>query len=389
MSGLLYHQLLPENNAPSGFVQHNTIDFILKADGRKMIKNSIRLDFDLEGYTTFTTPGAPGNVRVALGSAVGLPHKIGVHSLVSECSTEIQSVGLIESLTDYDRMANIIVSASQKEEDCYTQRAQVEGRQPHVMGGRYCLQQVAPKVFPNAGGGTTDLTNKLVNAQYSLKPLIAFNRCVGDDYSFSKNGYIRISFTLNRSARALLGVANSATCGYVMSNVKLRFQSRPDDGKQGKMLMNTAVNLKSAANSQVANINARVPLRACSGVVVSYIRQSSEVSLQDDSIALQQFPLLDRIEYLFQDNNSKYYSYPIEDNNVMVAEGIKALSDSGFSQTSPARMRANDGVVHGLSFQQMLDMTKQKFSVQLQSSSNTIQADPVNVFLMFLGMIQV
>ena len=73
----------------------------------------------------------------------------------------------------------------------------------------------------------------------------------------------------------------------------------------------------------------------------------------------------------------------------MVAEGIKALSDAGLSQTNPSAMRANDGVVHGLSFQQMLDMTKQKFSVQLQSSSTTIQADPINVFLMFLGMIQV
>ena len=121
---------------------------------------------------------------------------------------------------------------------------------------------------------------------------------------------------------------------------------------------------------------------------MTYTRQSAESSLQLDSQELQNYPQLDRIEYLFQDSNSKYITYPLEDPGVMMTQGLKALTDSGLNQCTLNRVVANAGVVHGLSFQSYIDMSKNKFSVQINSSSNTFTADPINVHMLFLGLIQ-
>jgi len=387
MSGILYHQLVPENSAPNGYSQNQTIDFILKSDGRKMLKNSIRLDFDVEAFSNESTPA-----RIALSDKIGVNHKIGAHACFSEATAETQNAGLIESIQDYSRMVNIVATGSQQEESYYTQTAQAEGRQVHAEGGRYILQQVAPPVLSKAGDDqaacVASLVAKSVDPAFTIKPMVCFNRQQGDDYSFSKNGYIRLSFTVSRNQAALQGVGVTANAALKIKNIQLRFTSRPDDGSQGKMLMNTATTLKTAVNSQQANISARVPMPACSGVVMTYTRQSAESSLQLDSQELQNYPQLDRIEYLFQDSNSRYITYPLEDPGVMMTQGLKALTDSGLNQCTLNRVVANAGVVHGLSFQSYIDMSKNKFSVQINSSSNTFTADPINVHMLFLGLIQ-
>jgi len=424
---ILYHHVLPENNAPNGFVENNQISFLLNGEGRKLEKNSIRLDFELEAYQNFSTIGAATNVRVQLGndgvndsSKIGINNKIGLHSVIADIATSTQSAGLLESLVDYPRMVNVLASGQMSEESYYDQRAQAEGRNSTKDAGRYVLQMVAPNAVLRAGaaqanvqgdayapfGQTTDTStnpetapagyditpggsgNKCSNPTFSLKVLNCFNRCSGDGYSFAKNGYIRMEITLQRTIQAFEGVDNNGNCGYVIKNPRLRYITTPDDGKQGPIMMNTAITLKESVNSQQANINARVPLQRCSGVVMSYINQAREVDAVADSTALEQFPQLDRIEYLFQDNNMNYQTYPVEDKDSMIKLGVSALMENGLHQCDFNRIKANDGVIHGLNFQQFLDLTRQKFSVQLNSSATNLGASPVNVHLMFLGLLQ-
>jgi len=154
------------------------------------------------------------------------------------------------------------------------------------------------------------------------------------------------------------------------------------------VMMNTVVSLRSTANSQFHNVQARVPLQNASGVVISYIDQARARDTREDSLALEQYPSLDRLEYLFSDNNQNYIQYPLEDKDTMVKLGIQALSDSGMHQATLNRLVANQGTLHGLSFQQFIDLTKQKFSVQLTSSSVNMATSPVELHLMFLGMLE-
>lgn len=417
----MYSEALPENNAPAGFTSNQSISFIIKGDGRKLLKNSLRLDFDLEAFSNFQGVGNAANVLVRPRDRIGINNKIGGHSFISELSVETQAAGVIESLTDYARMANVLSSATMSEEMYYTQTAQAEGRQVCVDGGRYVIQAQAPAAQVAAGGafapaGATfaqrvtaadtmvlralrpgpdeagfanqDASDKTTPAQFSIKPLCCLNRAVGDDISLAKQGFIRVDVTLGRPAQVLYGGEATGNAGFVVKRPRLRYMTIADSGSQGKVMMNTAVHLKSTANSQFHNVQARVPLKSCSGVAITYIEQSHAVDTREDSIALEQYPRLDRLEYLFADNNKKYIQYPITDKDAMRELGVQALSDSGLHQATLNRVEANDGTIHGLSFQQFIDMTQTKFSVQLTSSSNNMAAQPRDVHLMFLGLLE-
>lgn len=408
---LIYSEVQPENNSPNGFSDNQTISFVIKGDGMKMVKNSMRLDFDLEVAKTFVSVGG-ANTLILPKDKVGVNNKIGAHAFLSECMIETQSLGVLETISDYNRVANVISCASMSEDQYYTQSAQAEGRQACVEAARYAVQAVAPnaQIQARAPAGATfaqhvDLSDLQVNndllgtgdaaataktspAQFSLKPYCCLNRAIGDDVSLSKTGFIRVEFTLSRAQVALLGGECDANCGYVLKNPRLRYLAYPDNGKQGKVMMNTVVSLRSTANSQFHNVQARVPLQNASGVVISYIDQARARDTREDSLALEMYPSLDRLEFLFSDNNQKYIQYPVEDKETMVRLGVQAMSDSGMHQASLNRVEANQGTIHGLSFQSFIDLTKQKFSVQLTSSSPNLATSPVELHLMFLGMLE-
>jgi len=408
---LIYSEVQPENNSPNGFSDNQTISFVIKGDGMKMVKNSMRLDFDLEVAKTFVSVGG-ANTLILPKDKVGVNNKIGAHAFLSECMIETQSLGVLETISDYNRVANVISCASMSEDQYYTQSAQAEGRQACVEAARYAVQAVAPNAQIQARApagatfaqhvalsdlqvnndllGTADAaaTAKTSPAQFSLKPYCCLNRAIGDDVSLSKTGFIRVEFTLSRAQVALLGGECDATCGYTLKNPRLRYLAYPDNGKQGKVMMNTVVSLRSTANSQFHNVQARVPLQNASGVVISYIDQARARDTREDSLALEQYPSLDRLEFLFSDNNQKYIQYPIEDKETMVRLGVQAMSDSGMHQATLNRVEANQGTIHGLSFQSFIDLTKQKFSVQLTSSSPNLATSPVELHLMFLGMLE-
>lgn len=409
---LIYSEVQPENNSPNGFTDNQTISFVIKGDGMKMVKNSMRLDFDLEVSSTFVSVGG-ANTLILPKDKIGVNNRIGAHAFISECMVETQSLGVLETISDYNRVANVISCATMSEDQYYTQMSQAEGRQSCVEAARYAVQAVAPnaQIQARAPAGATfaqlltnsddqvekDLlgptqdaaaTKKTSPAQFSLKPYCCLNRAIGDDVSLSKTGFIRVEFTLSRAQVALMGGDAVAASGYVMSNPRLRYLAYPDNGKQGKVMMNTVVSLRSTANSQFHNVQARVPLQNASGVVISYIDQTRARDTREDSLALEQYPSLDRLEYLFSDNNQKYIQYPVEDKETMVRLGVQAMSDSGLHQATLNRVEANQGTLHGLSFQSFIDLTKQKFSVQLTSSSINLPTNPVDLHLMFLGMLE-
>jgi len=408
---IIYNEVQPENNSPNGFSDNQTISFVIKGDGMKMIKNTLRLDFDLEVSSNFVSVGG-ANTLILPKDRIGINNKIGSHAFLSESMIESQNLGVLESISDYNRVANVLSCATMSEEKYYSQTSQAEGRQTCVEAARYAVQAVAPnaQVQVRAVGGaafadfqtlsdlqvthdllgTTDAaaTAKTSPAQFSIKPYCCLNRAIGDDVSLEKLGFVRVEFTLARAQVALMGGEATAAAGYVMRNPRLRYLSRPDDGKQGKVMMNTIVSLRSTANSQFHNVQARVPLKNASGVVLSYIDQARARDTREDSLALEQYPSLDRLEYLFSDNNQKYIQYPIEDKETMVKLGVQALSDSGLHQATLNRVEANQGLIHGLSFQSFIDLTRQKFSVQLTSSSVNMATSPVDIYLMFLGLLE-
>lgn len=389
---ILYHEVVPENNVNSanGFQEFNSIDFVLDAPQRALKANTIRLDFDLQVFSDL-----PAGTRVVQTSKIGYEPRIGGHAFFSNWRTSLpQSSGLVETITEYGRWVNMITSASMSEESFFSSHYVAEGRALLVEGGRAGTQAVNPRVQARAGanpaGSQDDLDGKATDANYSIKPLICVNRSMGGLYSFSKNGQVRISVDCARIGEALFGgdLEANANAGYKLRNVRMRFVSVPDDQQQPKMLMNTIVAVKSAVNSTFANISSKVPLQNCNGVAISVLEQSKEVGRLENSYALEKYPKLKSVQYLFSDATNKFITYRLTDLDEIEARGLEALSDNGINASSANMRKANKATIMGLGFQQYLDLSRQKFSVQLTSESTNLGGAPRNVYLFFMGLLE-
>jgi len=389
---ILYHEVVPENNVNSanGFQEFNSIDFVLDAPQRALKSNTIRMDFDLQVFSDL-----PAGTRVVQSSKIGYEPRIGAHAFFSNWRTSLpQSSGLVETITEYGRWVNMITSASMSEESFFSSHYVAEGRALLVDGGRAGTQAVNPRVQARAGanpaGSAQDLDGKATDANYSIKPLICVNRSMGGLYSFSKNGQIRISVDCARIGEALFGgdLEASANAGYKLRNVRMRFVSVPDDQQQPKMLMNTIVAVKSSVNSTFANISSKVPLQNCNGVAISVLEQSKEVGRLENSYALEKYPKLKSVQYLFSDATNKFITYRLTDLDEIEARGLEALSDNGINASTANMRKANKATIMGLGFQQYLDLSRQKFSVQLTSESTSLGGAPRNVYLFFMGLLE-
>jgi len=371
-NNILYHEVDPSNDAAT-FQEFNSIDWELQAPGRKLLKNSISVEFQLNVLSDGVSPVA--------ARQVSLDNKIGYHGIYESWNTSTAQVGIIENIQDYGRYVSMIAAATLDENDLVNVRYQAEGRSLTQDGGRYALQQ--PRIR-NKNAGPTE---HLLERECCIYPKIALNSMMGDDYSFDKNGSIKISTNLARNNNFLFG-PQMAGSSYTISNVKLHFISVPDNGKQSPMMMNTVVSVKSAINSDSANLSFKVPAKSCSGVVMSFIQQSNENADGENSYALEKLPNLNSVQYMFNSSTSQGVSYVIEDAGEMIKRGLAALSDAGHSQVSASKYAVNQGYIIGESFEDQIDLSQQKFTVQIKSEVPSISSKPRLCYLYFLNLIQ-
>lgn len=377
MSDIQYHESTPEADNSDGFQPFDTIDFMLLADGRKLLKNTVTVEFDV-----FATSDSDYATRVDVDDLIGIDNRVGGHAVFESWNCEIQSLGNVQNIMDYPRWVSMVTCASNNENDFYSARFQAEGRGVVEKSGQIAIQQVSARGSQGAVAGL------VTDPNFCIKPQICFNNLTGDDYSFSKNGYIKLSCNVARASSALFG-GGALNANYKIKNIKVLYQTRADDGVQGMMLMNSVTSIKQTINSQQANILSRVPSDKVNGVVISFLPQSNENDSQVNSYALKKMPLLDEVQYLFSDSTAKYITYVINDQSDMVIKGIEALNNTGRNMCSTAKLASNQGFLIGLPFEEYIDLTSQKFSVQLKSKAVNLAAQPMLCYLYFTTLIQV
>lgn len=372
MANILYHSSRPLNDNANGFVEFDTVDFEISDVGRKLMKNSVYIEADIEVFSA-------GSTALVLGDKIGVNNNIGFHAFFESFSVDAKGQN-IQNINYYPRYVNIVNAASSNIGSVYSPKSQAEGLQCTEECGRYILQSVNAKHESGTAG-----SNVSRNAQFSIKPKIALNSMFGDDYSFEKSGAIRVSCNLARNGSALMGQGVSSTSNYKLKNVRLKYITVLDDGKQGEIVMNSVVSVKQTMSSASANLSVKVPSKSVTGVVVNYISQSNETSLVNDSYKLENIPNLDEVIYLFSDSQSKYISYNITDKDDMLKKGIEALSESGVKcKVNSFQQKNNQNIIHGLNFQSTIDLSNNKFGVNLRSSSSNISTNQLNIYMHFL-----
>ena len=246
MSKIMLHRTVPESSAPT-YAPFTTVDFLIDARGRKLMKNSIRI----EGTINATKAGAAGAAGVVdFASNVKVDNCVGAHAFFDSWTSETEQRGVQETLMNYPRAVSMMARASLAQDDFLDSALLAECRGPAEINGNYVLQPIADNSF--VSGESANDANRASPA-FSLKPMIMWNRSGGGEYSFDRNGWIRISCILAPNASAMYGGAGTST--YTLSDLACRFQTVADDGVVAPMLMKSFVNVVSSIQSTATSIS--------------------------------------------------------------------------------------------------------------------------------------
>jgi len=159
MANILYHSSRPLNEDTSGATEFQTVDFEIEDVGRKLLKNSVYIEGELEVFSAGTT-ALVRNVKI------GTNNNIGFHSLFESFSVDIGGSN-IQNINYYPRYVNIVNTASSNQGSALTPMSQAEGIQLTEEASRYTCQAVNAS---QTNGANTAVSRPV---QFSIKPKIA------------------------------------------------------------------------------------------------------------------------------------------------------------------------------------------------------------------------
>ena len=371
LGDLVYAQVDPEAKA-STYVEFDTLDFVINVGpGRALVKNSLRLLGTLRLNHTGTTRAA---------SDVRLNNNIGVHACIDSCQTSFSagnSAGIVENIQNYGRYVRMVETGTEDINDLMNASNLMELKAPSANLGE-ALQLAKTTVNATGDNITTD-------QDFAVKPVIALNKADGGNISFTKTGAIRVTFHLAKNLAALEGGLAGSAANYHWSNVRLAFNHVSDQAKPQPVIMRSVYNFKSSVLSSTANISARVPAIADS-VVISLQRQDRENVNVLSNYGLEEPRNFKSIQYMFNDSTNQYISYVIEDKDEALEKGVEALVSTGHNGVFNAgRLQRNNNFIVGLNFNGFVDLSNQRFNVQLISDIDTV--NPYNIYLYFNSLL--
>jgi|14_taG_2_1085336.scaffolds.fasta_scaffold00247_7 hypothetical protein len=365
---LIYHRVEVQNSKDQ-YQEFDTLDFLFNVEGRALKANSVRLNYKVAHQVK-----DGGSFRkLTTTDDVFTNERIAGHIYFQSVNLDFQSIGQVEHIPDYPRYYVQVDKGTRNINDCWNGTRQAFGQTATRQQNReYLAGEVG-----SSSGGSADKSN---NPDYVLKPLCAINR-MSNDVSFSKTGQIRLSIHLNRNSGVFQGVDQDADTRYLIEECFLTFQSVPD--VNANVSMNAVYGLKSVVNSQFSNTSAKVPA-VCDSVVCSFLKQTDEYSLVNDNYRLDLLPEIDEIQFLFSDSTSKYIQYIITDRGEMIEKFLEAMRTQGNNQMNSQHFGIDFGL--GLSFPPV-DLSNQKFNIQITNSNNTISSTPYIIYMYFHSLV--
>ena len=370
---LIYASVEPEakKNAYSEF---DNVDFVINVgEGRVLAKNSVRILGDLNVYSTGTTDATID---------VYLDNRVGAHALIESIQVRFsqgEKAGTVENLQNYPRWVSMVEVATKDINDYGNASNRVELKcHNYEQAERDCLQRTSL----NATGA--NLTH---NADFSIKPVCVLNKMEGDNLPFNKTGAIRVSINLSKNLAALQGGLAGSVVNYSIENLRLNYNTMIAPKKKTQTLMRSVYNYKSSVLSALSNISARVPA-ICDAVSISYQRQDRENVNCFSNVKCEDLRTFKKIQYLFNDSTNQYISYVIEDLEEALDRGIDSFVETGHNMMKGEGYKnSNANGIMGLNFNGFIDLTNQRFGVQLTTDVNA--TNPYNIYLYFHSLMSI
>jgi hypothetical protein len=370
MTDLKFHLAEPEAKADV-YTEFANIDFNINVgEGRSLVKNSVRFLADLK----ILDNGARNATDIFFDP------KVGAHAFVDSLQVSFldgQNSGSKENLQNYARYVAMQEIALTSPEDALnaSQLCELKG-----------YDERTSNLF-SAGRVTRNTNNPVTQDQdFSIKPVCILNKMQGGNLSYSKSGTIRLTLNLAPNRSALMGAAyNQAQDGYELRNPRVIYQSLPDTGKEPQVLMRSVYNVKNAILSSFSNTQVRVPA-VCDAVTISLQQQSREQQSPFSNYQCERPIGWEEVQFLFNDTN-EYITYVIKDQTEALHRAVKSFLDTGHNQVSGSRFSDNQSFLLGLSFGKFVDLSNQKFGVQLKTAIDN--TTPHNIYMYFHSVMTV
>ena len=382
----LYHSVEPDAVNNAGYTEFDTLDFTLAFPGRAMVAGSIRVEGELQILN--------GAADIVDGDRIAIDHMIGAHSIIQSCVSSTLSSGVLENITNLPRMVAMKTNATKHRNDMCNSEMVCELRSPDM---KIQEKLIKPRTPSDIGGGIAKPTgdgghqgsasadpaqypivsNPLAHEKpdFSFKPNICFNNVVGSNrlINYATTGDVRLSLNLGRNAEVLYGADMTATISYVLTNVRVCFTSVPQPAKQSPVSLRSSICLKSNLNSTLSTTTNRVPA-ICDSCSISFMELSHENSLRFKNTELEPVPNMDALRFNFNSSTNKYLAYELKTNPEIIGEGLKALAQGTQSNNVTLdKLAANKGMVAGLLFGESVDLSRQRFSIQVASGIKSSQ----------------
>lgn len=366
MSSIVYHRSVVENSK-SSYTEYDDLVFFMNAEGRALMKNSVRLECELR----VLKDNAGTEERVVETDEIFFDNSTALHTIIDNVNVEFQNVGNVEQINEYSRMVKMTEVATRDINDYHSGLDICELKAPTELSAQSNLCGVKSTASSATAADVFDIDG-------SMKPKFCLNKMSGD-LSFSKSGYIKVSFSLAKVANVLYGRDVNNLNKYQLRNVRLTYKSVPDNNNS--IQMRTMLNLKSTINSTLSNTQAKVSA-VCDGVSCCFLEAAKENVLTENAQSMDVLTGIDSVQFLFNDSTSQYISWVIDSRAEIISNFVSSVSgnNSGHNQINANKYTKNYGI--GLSFPPT-DLSNQKFNIQINSNHADISQKPYIMYMYF------
>jgi len=369
------HSQVEPNSKQSTYTQFDSPVFSISAgQGRSIVRNSIRLVADLRVLSDNANP----KTRTLQGRT--FDKNVGGSAFIQSVSVRTQNQGNLETIDNFGRYVKTDSCASKNEYDMLNASNACE---------LMCVNQLqavkySNGVAPSLGGGTPVIKD----IDFSIKPQCCLNK-TSRDIPASKTGEIELQINLAKNQDALYGGHQDANSNYELRNLRCQFKTIPEQKDPSPVVMDLVYNIKSNMLSGSSSVSANVPA-PCYAMVANFIQVQHNSVNVFNSLALEDINQLAEVQMLFNESvSNSLIAYNLTDQTEMLERFIDAMSTSSHNQVSKDKWKSNDAWALGLDFENEVDLTNNRFTLNIRTNASNINTYPYDVYMYFFSRRQI
>lgn len=360
-----YCNIFPLSQASEYYSQTN-VDFLLNLDNAKLVPGSLVIEGEVCVLPNRSAPTTFYN-----GEDILYDPQCGWHALFRDITVEMGNLGIAEAMMNYSRYAKMATVALTHQESIAVESVNaVEGKVANEIQARGMLY----------GRSSTD-----GYIPFSVKPLICLNKATAP-LSGAAMGTVRLRVRLAPDEECLYGSAFVlGTTGYIIKNLRCRYVTIPDDGKKVPVQMEVYQTFRSTVDSNNQNISTFVPGLA-SAIHMSFIPQVTEGTPTKNYLQLAVPPGqpvygsgtytggaygIEKLYYSVNDTDTAVVGFTLESREELIHNGLRSFAAPPEKYASLIRQfnkaDASDGYIIGVPFGGLIDFSKTKLSIEIQS----------------------